>query len=683
MKKSNKKGFTIVELVIVIAVIAILAAVLIPVFSGVVRKANKSKDTQLVRNLNQALATDLNEHNTMYDALLAAKEFGYDVDKINASATGNLILWDSVNDCFVYLNDGEYEYIPDTKVEEPELHDYWMIVKEVVDSDYSLYAGEGFTATNNQVVVENGFDVGDNTGLNVTVKGQNKTLTVRAATVADVVTINAKGSVINFYGTAGQVDVIEVAKDSLHIYGEVEFVSVSNGRVYVEANATVKGIHAETEDAIVEINTQATVEAVTKEPNVSATIKRGEVELEDVEEISKETAQAGAKLFNGGNGSAELPFVITSATQFTNIEKVDLEQAFFVVENDIDFTETIVNDYYYINAKENQIISIDLNGKTLNNVSAYIFGYASNLKLFNGKIIFDGNAGVVEDTYKTVIDMQFSDLVLDGNLEVTNSHYGALVAYAFLRDTYDTVFSASNVTANFNLVNTGSNAYTGSLFGYIGGSKITATVTNCVLNGSLQSPQNASGFVGACSSGSITSSGNKVNGIVIASGSVNNFGGNGTVSAANDGLVALGATAQVVKVATADLFDQSVEYGTEIVINHQNEDVAYYLVSIEYWVNSLIDGSGGYPRPIQVRIDVTENGAYETGLYKNKFVQLEEEREGAPTYERNGAKIWLEGNTYYVYDNNYVFGGMCCLRAYGYNSAGTLVVVENATYWVK
>jgi type IV pilus assembly protein PilA len=39
MKKMNKKGFTIVELVIVIAVIAILSAVLIPTFSGVVTEA--------------------------------------------------------------------------------------------------------------------------------------------------------------------------------------------------------------------------------------------------------------------------------------------------------------------------------------------------------------------------------------------------------------------------------------------------------------------------------------------------------------------------------------------------------------------------------------------------------------------------------------------------------------------
>ena len=57
IKRNNKKGFTIVELVIVIAVIAILAAVLIPTFAGIIKKANLSADQQAVRQMNIALAT--------------------------------------------------------------------------------------------------------------------------------------------------------------------------------------------------------------------------------------------------------------------------------------------------------------------------------------------------------------------------------------------------------------------------------------------------------------------------------------------------------------------------------------------------------------------------------------------------------------------------------------------------
>lgn len=56
MKHTNKKGFTIVELVIVIAVIAILAAVLIPNLSSLVKKANESAAMQEADN---ALKADL------------------------------------------------------------------------------------------------------------------------------------------------------------------------------------------------------------------------------------------------------------------------------------------------------------------------------------------------------------------------------------------------------------------------------------------------------------------------------------------------------------------------------------------------------------------------------------------------------------------------------------------------
>ena len=56
--KKQQKGFTVVELVIVIAVVAILAAVLIPTFSEIIKNANLSSDTQLARNMNTVIAGD-------------------------------------------------------------------------------------------------------------------------------------------------------------------------------------------------------------------------------------------------------------------------------------------------------------------------------------------------------------------------------------------------------------------------------------------------------------------------------------------------------------------------------------------------------------------------------------------------------------------------------------------------
>ena len=92
--RSNKKGFTIVELVIVIAVIAILAAVLIPTIAGLVKKANLSSDKIAVRNMNTALATEANlaDINAAIDAL--AKAGFNSEDTLVPVTAGHKFVWD-------------------------------------------------------------------------------------------------------------------------------------------------------------------------------------------------------------------------------------------------------------------------------------------------------------------------------------------------------------------------------------------------------------------------------------------------------------------------------------------------------------------------------------------------------------------------------------------------------------
>lgn len=57
--KGTKKAFTIVELVIVIAVIAVLAAVLIPTFSNIIQDANVSADKSFASSFNTTLAVEM------------------------------------------------------------------------------------------------------------------------------------------------------------------------------------------------------------------------------------------------------------------------------------------------------------------------------------------------------------------------------------------------------------------------------------------------------------------------------------------------------------------------------------------------------------------------------------------------------------------------------------------------
>ena len=56
--RKNKKGFTIVELVIVIGVIGILSAILIPTFVNLTNKANAAREQEEVRNAYVAYSID-------------------------------------------------------------------------------------------------------------------------------------------------------------------------------------------------------------------------------------------------------------------------------------------------------------------------------------------------------------------------------------------------------------------------------------------------------------------------------------------------------------------------------------------------------------------------------------------------------------------------------------------------
>ena len=82
MKKNlNKKGFTIVELVIVIAVIAILAAVLIPTFASLIKRANMSADEVAVKNMNTARSAVYPAPTNFNEAKQALADAGYNTAK--------------------------------------------------------------------------------------------------------------------------------------------------------------------------------------------------------------------------------------------------------------------------------------------------------------------------------------------------------------------------------------------------------------------------------------------------------------------------------------------------------------------------------------------------------------------------------------------------------------------------
>ena len=355
MKKTNKKGFTIVELVIVIAVVAILAAVLIPTFVSVTKRANESKDTQLVRNLNTALAvdTEVGKHETMQSALEAAAKAGYDVAKINTSATDNEILWDSKNDCFVYKKDSGIEYIPNSKTEEATADDLWKIVNDAAaaaaNKTYNSYI-KG-TAELGDMTVETGVDVGENT-LNGTVTYQNsgdKNVVVR--TNGGTFVVDAINATVKHYGKADKVTITAVAPKSYHEYGEVVGnIELANGRVVMEAGSKASAIKVTaTKDsvdkgAVVSVDTTASAVSVVVPADVKTAIENKEgngITASEDKIITDDTVISNMDKFAGGLGTEESPYLIATAEQFVKIGDFSEEMGkdskyFFKLISDID-----------------------------------------------------------------------------------------------------------------------------------------------------------------------------------------------------------------------------------------------------------------------------------------------------------------------------------------------------------
>jgi len=122
--KMNKKGFTIVELVIVIAVIAILAGVMIPTFGNVIDSANKTAAQQEATNV--------------YKQMCAKKE--------------NIELGSAFTDAKFYIVINKYEkfvfVVEDGAVRDAiktvNNEEVAMVVKDVTDAGYTTEAAKTY-----------------------------------------------------------------------------------------------------------------------------------------------------------------------------------------------------------------------------------------------------------------------------------------------------------------------------------------------------------------------------------------------------------------------------------------------------------------------------------------------------------------------------------------------------------
>lgn len=279
--KSIKRAFTIVELVIVIAVVAILAAVMIPTFVNIAKRASESADTQLVKNLNTALSLDEAENGksaTCYDALKAVTEYGYTVEKITPTSAGDL-LWEQDSNRFVLVSEsGAIIYKDSSTTAEISVtpSNFWYVynsgsdasaqagsavslAKKVAETEsqavttskassvkeeagvldfseisYSIYLA---ASVSGEVKVTAGVDVGENSGLSI-ISTTESALEIIIRVNGGSLNVTNEGGTVHLYGS---ISTPTITADTLELKDvKVTYIESSNiDTVNISAEASV------------------------------------------------------------------------------------------------------------------------------------------------------------------------------------------------------------------------------------------------------------------------------------------------------------------------------------------------------------------------------------------------------------------------------------------------------------
>ena len=216
MRKPNKKGFTIVELVIVIAVVAILAAVLIPTFVSVTNKAKQSADIQACRQMNTYLAVnEVTDGKTIKEVYNTLEEGGMSAENYKPLSKDTYYFWDKDLNRVLYTD-------KDYKVTFPEEY------KNVTKNDHQWYSLSGKISTEK---IEKGTDGNYNINraeqlmyLSEQNLSGNTTITLSAS-------IDLMGAQIKFKAESGSHVTIKPASDTAktEIKGFVNSESIKQG----------------------------------------------------------------------------------------------------------------------------------------------------------------------------------------------------------------------------------------------------------------------------------------------------------------------------------------------------------------------------------------------------------------------------------------------------------------------
>ena len=447
MKRSTKKGFTIVELVIVIAVIAILAAVLIPTFSSLIKKANISSDTQLCKNMNTALSMAKAEGksvNTMFDVLTVINDAGYVIENLNPTTEGYYFAWDSKGGQILFLNDEfELHYPTDASFEAATS---WITVssekeaKNVASKGFALYLENDLEslALTTLTSVDAGAYVLKNLSVESTASGQIYLNGAITNVTLDIPNADAVQS-----GAVDTFTVTAVKDGTLTINGFVNNLTLKKGKVNVaKTGAVMKASFADDKDT----NAKITVSGgIVMEGEGKTTISDATV----VSIGTRAELEAFRDVVNAGYTYNGVTVQLTA--------DIDLEGVAWLPIGNVYRGDVNAESYVFQGTFDGQNHTI----KNLSNTGFSINGLA----LGKNKTTLNGYSEVVYGLFGSVYNAEFKNLTVSASIDMLPSESAKQLGDAV-----------------------------GAIVGFIGGE--TFKMENCKVTGTVKGHDNVGGLIG-------------------------------------------------------------------------------------------------------------------------------------------------------------------------------------------
>lgn len=539
MKKQGKKGFTIVELVIVIAVIAILAAVLIPTFSSLVKKAKLSADTQAVREMNQALAADEKLHGKPTDietAMRVLANAGYNSQNWVCLTNGYQVYWDSKDNRCVLYNAST------AQIEYPSNYEAGALTAPGADVRFQLYNNNYTSAIDQDLVINSGSSattpdlildssLANKDPLDASSNAEQAAIVVAGSLIGEDINTELKSAL--GLDDATNIYINASSENTSATYSSGTYASLVKMQVSDEVTASsdskavvpnlyvisVKGVDKEgATPQVIEAAQQAAAEMVysifvqantTSNVNKSASIL---IEAGTVLDASKHEWQA-MRDFGGYFGTADdsNPIIIdgmrvTDATGFAQTRAMQGSQSKYFMTGFIGtlFGNSTVENLTFRN------VTIEEPG------TDFKVGVTTADKNSRNTVAIIGGILPAENDRDAAVNVTLRNIVVESNCKIKGlASVGGIVGYIGAENGYADLHGTINIencvvdcpveSLDSTYIGVNGNGYSpvGGIIGFVCRNIATINVKNCTVSGSLKGYGGMGGIMGNTSGGKV------------------------------------------------------------------------------------------------------------------------------------------------------------------------------------